>query len=437
MTTAQVPIHLHSWKWPLLAVLFAVGMWTYIDRVLIPHQISEAAAYDHPRGNLSDLYPRWIGARELLLHGRNPYGADISREIQAGYYGRPLDPARAGDPKDEQGFAYPAYVIFFLAPTIGLRFAVVQRCFFWILVILTCATIPVWLRILRWSVPLAAQISLLALTLGSVPVMQGLKLQQISLLVAGVLAIAMALLIMDYPVAAGMLLAFCTIKPQLVIILLVWLAIWTLADWRDRYRWAMSFLLTMAVLFAASEWILPHWVPRFLQAVREYQRYTSGMSIMDALVGVPWSWAIELIVFSAALGACWKERRQPANSFSFAFILCLVFAITILVIPSSSTYNQVLLIPALLLLIKERNRIWRRSKASRALFELLAALILWPWISGIALATLSFILPLSAFNRVWAIPVWTVTPVPIALAAVMVVNYYQRTFTPSPTPRSS
>jgi hypothetical protein len=421
----------------LVSILLAVGMWTYVDRVLIPHQISEAAAHDHPRGNLSDLYPRWIGARELLLHGRNPYGADVSREIQAGYYGRPLDPARAGDPKDEQGFAYPAYVILFLAPTIGLHFAIVQKCFFWILVILTCATIPVWLRILRWSVPLATQISLLALTLGSVPVMQGLKLQQISLLVAGVLAIAAALLIMDCPVAAGMLLAFCTIKPQLVIILLVWLAIWTLADWRGRYRWAVSFLLTMAVLFAASEWVLPHWIPRFLQAVREYQRYTSGMSIMDALVGVPWSWAIELIVFSAAFGACWKERRQPANSFSFAFILCLVLTITILVIPSSSTYNQVLLIPALLLLIKERHRIWRRSQANRALFSLLAALILWPWISGIALATLSFILPLSAFNHVWAIPVWTVTPVPIALAAVMLVNYYQRAFTPSPTPRSS
>jgi hypothetical protein len=158
---------------------------------------------------------------------------------------------------------------------------------------------------------------------------------------------------------------------------------------------------------------------------------------MDALVGVPCSWAIELIVFSAALGACWKERRQPANSFSFAFILCLVLAITILVIPSSSTYNQVLLIPALLLLIKERHRIWRRSQAGRALFALLAVLILWPWIFGIALAMLSFILPLSAFNRVWAIPVWTVTPVPIALAAVMLVNYYQRAFTPSPTPRSS
>jgi hypothetical protein len=421
----------------LVSILFAVGMWTYADRVLIPHQISDAALHDHPRGILSDLYPRWLGARELLLHGRNPYSTDVSREIQAGYYGRPLDPARAGDPKDEQGFAYPVYVVFFLAPTVRLHFAIVQKCFFYILVLLTCVTILLWLRILRWSVPWASQIGLVALTLGSVPVMQGLKLQQISLLVAGVVAIALALLVMNYPVAAGMLLAFCTIKPQLVIVLLIWLTIWTLANWRDRYRWAVSFLLTMAILLAASEWILPHWFPRFLQAVRDYQRYTGGRSILDAMMGAPWSWVIELIVFGAILGACWKERRQPPNSFSFAVILCLVLAITVLVIPSSSTYNQVLLFPALLLLTKERHMIWSRSQASRILFALLAALIVWPWISGIVLATLSFLLPLDALNRLWAIPVWTVTPVAVVVAAVMLVNYYQKTFTPSPTPRSS
>ncbi|MGO9638991.1 MAG: hypothetical protein ACLPSO_13775, partial [Terracidiphilus sp.] len=82
----------------LAAALCAAGMWTYANRVLIPYQISNAAAYGLPRGNLSDLYPRWLGARELLLHGRDPYSAEISREIQTGYYGRPLDPSRPNDP---------------------------------------------------------------------------------------------------------------------------------------------------------------------------------------------------------------------------------------------------------------------------------------------------------------------------------------------------
>src|SRR5713226_3554416 len=75
-----------------LALLCAAGLWFYVNRVLVPDQRSEAVAHERPRGNLSDLYPRWLGARELLLHHRNPYSREITREIQSGYYGRPLDP---------------------------------------------------------------------------------------------------------------------------------------------------------------------------------------------------------------------------------------------------------------------------------------------------------------------------------------------------------
>ena len=91
--------------WLLISFLCAAGVWLYAQRVLIPYQMADAAAYNRPRGNLSDLYPRWIGARELLLHGRSPYSADVTREIQAGYYGRVLDPSRPADPKDQQAFA--------------------------------------------------------------------------------------------------------------------------------------------------------------------------------------------------------------------------------------------------------------------------------------------------------------------------------------------
>jgi hypothetical protein len=91
----------------LAAALAATSMWFYVDRILVSYQVADAVAHERPRGNLSDLYPRWLGARELLLHHRNPYGDDIAIEIQKGYYGRVLDPTRPGDPKDQQGFAYP------------------------------------------------------------------------------------------------------------------------------------------------------------------------------------------------------------------------------------------------------------------------------------------------------------------------------------------
>src|SRR5258705_4466993 len=106
-----------------MALLCTGSMWFYVQRVLAPHQRAEAATQRWPRGNLSDLYPRSLGARELLLRHRDPYSAELTLEIQSGYYGRPLDPSRPEDPKDQQRFAYPVYVVFLMAPTIGLPFS--------------------------------------------------------------------------------------------------------------------------------------------------------------------------------------------------------------------------------------------------------------------------------------------------------------------------
>ena len=135
----------------LLAVVASGSTWFYMNRILRAQQLADAAAHDRPRGNLSDLYPRWLGARELLRHDRNPYSAEITREIQQGYYGRPLDPARPDDPKDQQGFAYPAYVVFLMAPTVDLPFDVVQKGFRWLLLGLAPASVLLWLYVLRWK----------------------------------------------------------------------------------------------------------------------------------------------------------------------------------------------------------------------------------------------------------------------------------------------
>ncbi len=413
--------------WLLVAaVLCAAGMWLYASRVLIPYQIRDAAAHNIPRGNLSDLYPRWLGARELFLHGRDPYSPELTREIQMGFYGRPLPPEEPGGRNYQQGFYYPVYVAFLLAPTIDLPFDVVRKGFFWVLGGLTVITIPLWLRVLRWPLPLGGGTAVVLFTIGSLPVLLGLKLEQMTLLVVPLLAFAMVLLVSNHYIPAGILLALATIKPQLVWLVLFWLAIWTVADWRHRYRWTASFLLTMVVLCAASEWYLPHWIPRFWHALREYRRYTGEMSVMDVLMGSPWSRALELLALAGIIVACWRERRQEANSEAFGFTLSLVLAITVFVVPSYGFYNQVLLIPALLLLVRQRRLIWQRSAVGRLLLVLTAGLVFWPWIASMALAGLSFVLSQQTVERGWAMPFWTSMLIPLGVAAMMLVLAGQR-----------
>jgi len=419
------------------ALLCAAGTWTYADRVLIPYQKSDAAAHDRPRGNLSDLYPRWVGTRELLLHGRDPYSAEVTRDIQVGYYGRQVDPSRPKDPHDEQGFAYPVYVVFCLAPTIGLPFPIVQKGFFWAMAVLTSVSTLLWIRVFRWAVPLWAQIGLLALALGSLSVMQGLRVQQMSLLVAGLVAIAIALLVAGREIPAGILLALATIKPQLMVLPILWLIIWTISDWRRRYRWALSFLCTMAILTAVSEWYLDHWIPRFWHAVQDYRRYTGTTSVIGLLIGGVWGDALEVLAFAAFLGVCWLQRRQAANSAVFAFTVSLVLATTILLVPTYGPYNQVLLIPACLTLIKDRQTIWQGGVGIRLIAIITVMVVLWPWLSSIVLAILSFVLPRQTIEQAWAIPLWTVTQIPVGVAGLMLIHYYQMTFNKPARPGAS
>ena len=110
------------WLPLLVAAVLAAGTWGYVYSVLIPARQADGVVEQRPRGNRSDLYPPWLGARELLLHGRDPYSAEVTAEIQLGFYGRTLDPHNPADPSNEQRFAYPLYTVFLLAPTVFFPF---------------------------------------------------------------------------------------------------------------------------------------------------------------------------------------------------------------------------------------------------------------------------------------------------------------------------
>jgi hypothetical protein len=400
----------------LLGLLCAGSMWFYVQRVLIPHQQSEAALHDVPRGNLSDLYPRWLGARELLLHRRDPYSAEVTREIQSGYYGRPLDPALPHDPKDEQRFAYPAYVVFLLAPTILLPFAVVQEGFFWLLVGLTIASVLLWLRTLRWKVSLETTVVVAVLALGSFPLLQGIKLQQLSLLVAGLIAISTMLLAEGYLFLAGVLLALATIKPQLTLPVSAWLLLWSLSDWKRRHNFLWGFVASMTVLTLGAEILLPGWVGRFREAIVAYRRYNPGAeSVLDILINPRAGTWLAIVIVAALAMLAWRNRHAVAGSWKHNQMTVVILAATVVIIPKAAPYNQVLLLPAILLVLQQGWARWNRGVARRAVVAICGVTLVWPWLAAFALLVASVFVPADSVQREWAWPLFTNMAIPVAV----------------------
>jgi len=395
-------------------------MWWYVQNVLIPYQRADAAAHGRPRGNLSDLYPRWLGTRELLLNHRNPYSPEVTREIEAGYYGRPLDPSRAEDPRDQQGFAYPVYVVFFLAPTVHLPFAVVQQGFRWLLVVLTIASVPLWLAALRLRPSPIITTALVVLAIGSFPAVQGIKLQQLSLLVAALIAACMAFIAAGHLVAAGVLLALATIKPQLSAPLAGWLVLWGLGDWQQRKGLIWGFAITFMALIGAAQYVLPGWISDFYKAVVAYRKYTSGAgSLLDALITPGWGKVLSLMIVVALACICWRLRREGANSFAFALVSSLVLAATVVIVPMVAPYNQALLLPGIFLLVREGAQIWSKNRLAR--FSCLAAalLVLWPWVATGSLALASIALPTASLESAWAVPLYTSLGIPLGILGLL------------------
>jgi len=357
----------------------------------------------------------------LLLHHRDPYSFEVTREIQAGYYGRALDPARPYDPTDWQGFAYPVYVVFILAPTITVPFAVVQTGFRWLLVACTAASVPLWLRALRWRASVWTIVTFVVLLLGSFQAIQGIKLQQLSLFVNGLIAFCAVLLAQDQLFLAGVLLALASIKPQLTLLLSAWLLLWALSDWRLRKGFFLGFAGTMAVLVGGGEAVLPGWIGRFRQAIIAYRQYNNGAgSDLDLLFSPTWGKVLTGIVVLGLALVCWRCRRISNHQPAFHWMTVLLLSATVVIAPKQAPYNQVLLVAPVMLIAQHARLLWSRSFLSRVTLGIACLIVFWPWLAALGMVIALRFSPIATLQRLWAVPIYTSIFVPLAVFALMV-----------------
>jgi hypothetical protein len=402
---------------PVLPFVLALLMWGYYahTRQLIERRL---AASGFPERNFSDLFPRWLGTRELLLNGRDPYSPEITREIQRGYYGRPIDSSRATDPIDEQRFAYPLFVVFLLAPTIRLPFTVVKSLFTLILSASAVWTVLLWIQVMGLKAGGDKIFACILLTLATIPYAEGIQLQQLSVLVAFLLAAAVYALATEKFIVAGLLLAIATIKPQLSIWFIGCVLLWSVWRWRSRKWVVISFWTGLIVFILASEVLLPRWPFQFLAGIRPYLRYTQATTSIHELFG-PVGGIIVLLFLAAMIAlAAWRAKSEPVDSDDFRLAISLVLVFTCIVIPSLAPHNQVLLVPAYLLLVKERKRIWVGGRIARSLWSAAWLTLVWPWVAGALLAT-TLVFD-HANSRLWDLPLATNPLIPITVFTALV-----------------
>jgi hypothetical protein len=409
-----------EWIFLGIALALAAGMWLYSQWVMVPAERDYYAAKGQPM-DVGDLYPRWYGARELLLHHRDPYSPEISREIQIAYYGHPLDTAGVDRGRDEQRFAYPVYVVFFLAPTIKLPFSTTQTVVRWFLALLGAASVLLWLQALRRQPSLPITAAFVVLTVSSPPMVQALRLQQLAVLVAFFLAGCAASLLRGRLFWAGCLLACATIKPQLAVLPVLFFLIWVTGNWKQRRALALGFAGTLALLVAAGEAILPGWLSEFAQALIAYRNYVRVSSLLDFYLTPHIAKPVAIVLLGALLVFCFRWRKSPVEHPAFFFRFALVLAIPVIALPVLPPFNQVLLLPGVLAVLFKWNTLWNRGRLVRLACCAAAAFLLLSWLVATAFATIHVVAPALSLKGVWAWPFLLSFTVPPMVTGLLIV----------------
>jgi hypothetical protein len=414
--------HASVLPWLLLgaSLLIAFGMWHWAEDIAAPGYTAQALAKGRPIGNNSDLYPRWLGARELLLHGRDPYSPEVTREIQIGFYGRPLNPQNPSDPTVPESFVYPLYVVFLLAPTLSLRFETVQEIFRWLLLFLLACSVPVWMYAIRFRTRAMFTVAGMVLAVSSSAAILEYHQQNLAMFVVFMLAAAAASAVRGWLVLAGFLLALATIKPELSGLNVLWFLLWATGCWVQRKRLVFSFVGVMAALLIAAEVVAPHWIGKFLTALREYPAYGSDPSILQLFLPSFLAKLASAGLIGVLFVLSWRWRKAPAGSEYFGWALAWVSTVTLAVLPKLAPYNQALLIPALLVLLANREKIRQAGLFQRALAKGIFVSLMWQWLTALLLSLGTFLVPAS---RLWAavnVPDYTSIAIsPLTLLAVV------------------
>lgn len=407
----------------ILVLLVAIGTSYYYFDLLLPQARLRDAANEMVGGYAygGDFYPIWLTGRELLFHGSNPYTQEMTREIQIGLYGRPMDPSRPADPPANfRAFAYPLYADLLAAPLLPLGFDAVRVALGVLLPLLTAASLVLWLRAFRLQVSPGTLAMAIILVLVSYPVLEGLYAQQVGLLVGAALAMSAAALARERLILAGMLLAFASVKPQLVWLLALWLLLWAVNDWKDRKRFVLSFSLTLALLVVVSQLALPGWFVGWWHSLVGYSRYTLPpltQLVLGRFLGIVVGLA--LLAFAGAI--CWRTRRQPAGSASFSLALSFVLAVTVILAPTGgAVYDQVVLLPAICWLGFRRSEILNASRPMRVLALTALVALCWQWFVACGVALASVFSPAWARNpAVLVFPTRMAAPLPFVLLALL------------------
>jgi len=332
------------WYIPFVVVMLAFVVLTWAN-----YRFSEA----NPGG--ADFLVHYVGARSFIFKGQSPYSEETTYEIQAMVYGR-----EAQSDEHELRVVYPFYSTFLFVPFSMVGNYILARALW--MTVLEIAILAIGILLIRlvewrirfWLIPFYLVFAIFwyhglrALINGNAVIMVTL------FIISAFIAIQK-----DQDALAGLLLAFGTIKPHLMVLLLLFIFIWsfsnrrwTLIGWT--FGWVF-FLVFVGILF------LPDWLIQNIWEILRFPDYNPALSLGAAFekwwpgIGTQLKWGLTALFIILLLYEWSRTWGKGYNQFMWT--ACLTLAVSQWVGIATDPGNFIILFFPMVLIfsiIKER-----------------------------------------------------------------------------------
>jgi hypothetical protein len=350
------------------SLLWAGLVVSILGFVILLGWINYRYSVQNPGGN--DFLVHWMGTRTFLTEGISPYSDETAKRIQVFAYGHP-----AGPGEHQLRVAYPLYsIVFFLPYALVPDFNVARALWMTTLEVALLLLAYFSMRLAYWKPDL---ITLAVFFLFSIlwyhglrPLINGNAVILVALgLVAGFLALRAGA-----DEVAGVLFAFTTIKPQVVLLILAFVMFW--AFMQKRWRLIIWTIVPVLILSAIGAFFLPDWI---LQNLREVIRYPSynppGTPGAAFAVWFPAMGQRLGLILTGIMGAFlvveWIRARH-ADERGFLWTACITLVVSQWIGIQTDPGNFIVLFPALVLVFATWEERWRRIGRVLSIFTMFA-----------------------------------------------------------------
>ena len=295
----------------------------------------------NPGGN--DFLVHWVGTRSFIFEGISPYSGATAQKIQEMVYGRQAE----GD-EHELRVVYPLYSEILFAPFALIEdYSIARALWMTFLEAAILATAYISMRLTGWRpglwlIPFFLIFSILwyhgmrALINGNAVVLVGL-----------LIVISIRMIRDENDAVAGILLAFTTIKPHLVLLLIPFILLGG---------------ITALILFASI--FIPDWLVQNIWEILRFPSYNPELSLGSAFeswwpgIGTQMKWGLGLFLMFLILIE-WNFSRKK-GFVQFLWTCCLTLVIGQWIGISTDPGNFILLFLPIVLIFATINERWHR-----------------------------------------------------------------------------